>query len=960
MDSGNASGIHNQVNQSVSLALQYCEPGIRKAFAMLALIALALLQVGCTGEGKSAAGTDLTDAVVGFDIPVFYVKRPIPENDLSLEEPYAFNPGAELFYRSSATTSGSEINISARAFPPGSQYDVKDLTVSADGRRLLFAMHPPEADPDNPVEFWDIWEYNINSDTLRKVLSDSFIAVNGQGHDINPAYLPTPNTPATPDPNSPEEIAIVFSSTRQETNQVILRDEFKGAFVALEEDSARQQRDLEDGAIQALTLHVFDDSLPDADKLRQISFNQSHDLDPMVLPSGRILFNRWDNVAGNDEFSIYSTTPTGAETTLIYGYHSNATSGSNGGEALITELQLHNNANTLMALQRERALAPEVLGGALVELDLTNYIDQNTPTFANAGLLNPAFTPVFNGDIFTDDRLSPDGRFSSFRPLNDGTGRILVSWSPCLVTVNGASSPCSINPTAPVAEPEYGVWLLDNANPGEQLLQLIVAGEAGFMYTDVMIAETRDEPAFVAPILDNFENSEGNAQAILNIESIYDLDGVDITPAGIAVQADPLQTDPATINAKFLRLVKAVSIPDETVHEFDNTAYGVNTSQLMREIIGYLPIEPDGSVRGLVPANVPFLISVVDATGKRISGRHQNWISLAPNETLQCVGCHTGASTEPHGRIDAQPPSINPGAPAPLGVWPNTEQNLGEVGDTMAEAFAKFVLPDPSPDPRERVTNADLVYVDDWTNESLGPTKSPAFTISYDTLTTASPENPFCNLVRGFSPPVWTPLCRIIINYEDHIQPIWEATRPPISDGTPAANMFTSCVGCHTTDSGSRVPAAQLDLTNMASDIEADHFTSYRELLRADAEQALDGGVVSERNWECTTLDPMGVPIVNIVAPPQIGPSMSEAGANFGASVNFFNCMTNDNACRSNFGAALPVDCVEIGGDPVVFDPLNMPVNHNGLLSAEELRLIAEWLDIGAQYYNNPFDAPTP
>ncbi len=207
---------------------------------------------------------------------------------------------------------------------------------------------------------------------------------------------------------------------------------------------------------------------------------------------------------------------------------------------------------------------------------------------------------------------------------------------------------------------------------------------------------------------------------------------------------------------------------------------------------------------------------------------------------------------------------------------------------------------------------------------------------------------------------MWTPLCRIIINYEDHIQPIWEATRPPISDGTPAANMFTSCVGCHTTDSGSRVPAAQLDLTNMASDIEADHFTSYRELLRADAEQALDGGVVSERNWECTTLDPMGVPIVNIVAPPQIAPSMSEAGANFGASVNFFNCMTNDNACRSNFGAALPVDCVEIGGDPVVFDPLNMPVNHNGLLSAEELRLIAEWLDIGAQYYNNPFDAPTP
>jgi hypothetical protein len=32
---------------------------------------------------------------------------------------------------------------------------------------------------------------------------------------------------------------------------------------------------------------------------------------------------------------------------------------------------------------------------------------------------------------------------------------------------------------------------------------------------------------------------------------------------------------------------------------------------------------------------------------------------------------------------------------------------------------------------------------------------------------------------------------------------------------------------------------------------------------------------------------------------------------------------------------------------------------HIGLLSPAELRLLSEWVDIGAQYYNNPFDAPT-
>jgi hypothetical protein len=31
---------------------------------------------------------------------------------------------------------------------------------------------------------------------------------------------------------------------------------------------------------------------------------------------------------------------------------------------------------------------------------------------------------------------------------------------------------------------------------------------------------------------------------------------------------------------------------------------------------------------------------------------------------------------------------------------------------------------------------------------------------------------------------------------------------------------------------------------------------------------------------------------------------------------------------------------------------------HRDFMSPSELRLLAEWLDIGAQYYNDPFTAP--
>jgi hypothetical protein len=178
----------------------------------------------------------------------------------------------------------------------------------------------------------------------------------------------------------------------------------------------------------------------------------------------------------------------------------------------------------------------------------------------------------------------------------------------------------------------------------------------------------------------------------------------------------------------------------------------------------------------------------------------------------------------------------------------------------------------------------------------------------------------------------WDNLCRVVINYETHIHPLWSVDRGP----------GDTCIECHTTDNMgvARVPDAQLDLTDGASDLNADHFKSYRELLSGDNEQELVLGVLQDRLLQATDgagnplfqtdangdliLDGMGNPIpvmVNI----GVAPSMRVAGA--AASPRFFN----------------------------LFAPAG---THGGRLSPAELKLIAEWLDIGGQYYNNPFDVP--
>lgn len=122
---------------------------------------------------------------------------------------------------------------------------------------------------------WNIWEYEFATDTLSRVIASDTVAEAGQ--DVAPHYLP--------------DGRIVFSSTRQRQASALLLDEGKPQFAALDED-------LDDPAI---VLHVMN---ADGSDIHQISFNQSHDLDPAVLDSGEIVFSRWDHMGGRNAVSL--------------------------------------------------------------------------------------------------------------------------------------------------------------------------------------------------------------------------------------------------------------------------------------------------------------------------------------------------------------------------------------------------------------------------------------------------------------------------------------------------------------------------------------------------------------------------------------------------------------------------------------------------------------------------------
>ena len=119
------------------------------------------------------------------------------------------------------------------------------------------------------------------------------------------------------------------------------------------------------------------------------------------------------------------------------------------------------------------------------------------------------------------------------------------------------------------------------------------------------------------------------------------------------------------------------------------------------------------------------------------------------------------------------------------------------------------------------------------------------------------------------------------------------------------------------------MPAGQLELQDGLSVDEPDHFHAYRELLVTDNLQVLDANGTLVDATEVIGQDENGIDILDQIPTP---PPATRFGAR--ASSDFFD--------RFN-------------------DPNDL---HFNILSQAERRLIAEWLDVGAQYYNNPFDAP--
>ena len=874
------------------------------------LLALVGCSSGISGHAPGLAGPQAQDPGT-FTYPLAYIKRPPVTKDIDVRDLITPTAGGDLYIRDQASAGGIEVNLT-KSITTGLG-DVRDLDVSPDGKKLVFSLRLPLIKGAKEINqpTWKIYQYDAVLKTVTQLTTDA----TRRGHDVGAHYLP--------------DGRIVFASTRQAGTQGILIDEGRPEYPAQTDD---RKQDI-------FLLHVMN---ADGTGIQQISFNTNHDFAPSVLSNGQIVFSRYESING-DQISLYRVNPDGSGLELFYGANSHATGANNAGtnNSVIQFLSARQRADgKLLALVRPLQYTQAGLdtqeGGDIVAIDAANFVEihqQSIPSAAGTpATVGTGHVTATTIGVTTDaDKPSLGGRFASVYPLFDGTNRMLVSWAPCLVlttpsTTNVCTTGNTTGATLTLAPPEYTIWVYDFA---AGTLSPILAAESGLMIVEPVLLQARvPAPTAAVPTPPTAASAAlaGLGQGVLDIRSVYDFDGADTVAVqtgnavpSIAALADPKQATADQRPARFIRVEKAVEIPSKDVRKINNSAFGP-AGMGMREILAYAPIEPDGSVKIQLPANVPFTIEILDRNARRIGPQHTSWLQLVPGETKVCTGCHNPANAAnplfpvSHGRAGLTN-SVYAGAAGPGVPFPNTLTTFtaGNTGDTMAETRVAATCQTGAATPCAQIPSINVLYTDVWTADPVLRAANLPISYLYSDLSTPKPSNSHCA--------TWDALCRSTIHYPDdtmppyHIQSIWDFPRQTFAaDGVTVLTDHT-CVLCHTpigANAAIQIPAGQLDLRAAASTDDTTVSTSYRQLLFTRDEQTLIMGVPT----------PTGV-----VLPPPMA-----AGSSVNSSLNFLRLF-----------------------DGTYHDP---QLDHTGFLTPAELRLITEWIDIGAQYYNDPFVAP--
>jgi len=511
---------------------------------------------------------------------VVFVNRSVDSIGNPLD-PIEFKAGGDLFTLVPGTPSGQLRNITADQTNGAGDVSSPEIFPQTNGGpfRVVFSMNKGNGD------HWHLYEVQINEDGSRATPPAQLTC--GSSDELAPTYLP--------------DGRIVFASNRPG-----YLDEYERS--------------------KSTVLHILDRTKAvqsgqpscDSGEVVQISFNQSHDRNPIVLRDGTILYSRWEHLGTVNKFAIFFMEPDGTDMFVKYGSHSGVNS--------FLDLREQQDGSLVATMM---PLSGTFEGGAIGRLDIVNKADD--PQTASLQLTGSQVIP-------TDREPSNFGRYHNVYPVPDGSQRYLTSYSIGKV-VNDPQNNI-------VEEPNYGLWMLNNSdgtlkpiflpNFGSQRAYLDPIPLMAFPQSLIPTAK----PEKVA------NRSSMGTTGVLAAASVYDSEAnraLSNQVLGVTIPRDAngninfttLCNDPNLQVVKQVRVIQAVpSTPGVGTEDIGLTEFE------RQRILGYAPVECDGSFRVTVPADTSLTLNVIDSQSRSFKVK-ENWLQVRPGENRTCNGCHS-------------------------------------------------------------------------------------------------------------------------------------------------------------------------------------------------------------------------------------------------------------------------------------------------------------------------------
>jgi hypothetical protein len=330
----------------------------------------------------------------------------------------------------------------------------------------------------------------------------------------------------------------------------------------------------------------------DGANLERVSFNQSDDFDPTLLADGRVMFTRWEHFGTMNRFPLFFTNPDGSGTFHLYGPHGrnffHPTPTPDGRLLAVESTMIEEDAGPLAILKTEAGPADPVVGSS------TNHWN------------------VFTVQVNNDGAPWPYGAFKY--PHSIGGNRYVASYT---------------LPAATEDQVDYGLYTFSLTQSG--------AGTAGdpatftladmtFLYNDPTMNEydpqllaPRAKPPIIPTVVDRTVD-----YGVLLAQDVFNRgtnDGQERPQRGV----DPIDSI-AVIAA---RPTLAGEANDFSANEFEK-----------RALIGFAPVQSDGSFRVRVPANTPISFATLDQNGRGFVVKRTHLYVRPGEEFDKCVGCH--------------------------------------------------------------------------------------------------------------------------------------------------------------------------------------------------------------------------------------------------------------------------------------------------------------------------------